>query len=123
MDVPYFHAPPQLTFIWKVENIHSEIACAFSAEVPLFSEKLKQTNGGKKMKNISQKIENVSPQENETESKMSITKEQAKYWYAVAKKDLTDGNREGAWNIYRWLSENNAWFHAKLLKNAIKNST
>jgi hypothetical protein len=74
------------------------------------------------MKNM-QNVENVSSLENEKESKMSITKEQAKYWYAVAKKDIADGNREGAWNIYRWLSENNAWFHAKLLKNAIKNST
>jgi hypothetical protein len=54
---------------------------------------------------------------------MNITKEQAKYWYAVAKKDIADGNKEGAWNIYRWLSENNAWFHANLLKNAIKNSS
>jgi hypothetical protein len=74
------------------------------------------------MKNA-QNLENVSSQENEPASKMNITKEQAKYWYAVAKKDIADGNKEGAWNIYRWLSENNAWFHANLLKNAIKNSS
>ena len=64
------------------------------------------------------------PQENEQPRKeMVITKEQAKYWYAVAKKDLTEGNREGAWNIYRWLSENNAWFHAKQLKKALRTAT
>lgn len=74
------------------------------------------------MKNIQEK-ENVPQYEEQTNSQMSITKEQAKYWYSVAKKDLAEGNREGAWNIYRWLSENNAWFHAKLLKNAIRNSS
>ncbi len=62
----------------------------------------------------------VSVQEEEIGSKMSITKEQAKYWYAVAKKDISEGNREGAWNVYRWLSENNAWFHAKLLRKALR---
>lgn len=51
---------------------------------------------------------------------MEITIEQAKYWYSVAKKDLIDGNKEGAWNIYRWLTDNNAWFHAKLLKKQIR---
>ncbi len=68
-------------------------------------------------------IENVPQYEEQTSSQMGITKEQAKYWYSVAKKDLAEGNREGAWNIYRWLSENNAWFHAKLLKKAIRSST
>lgn len=51
--------------------------------------------------------------------KMSITTEQAKYWYAVAKKDLIEGNREGALNLLKWLQENNAWHHAKALKKAI----
>jgi hypothetical protein len=74
------------------------------------------------MKNA-QNLENVSSQEIEPATKMNITKEQAKYWYAVAKKDIADGNKEGAWNIYRWLSENNAWFHANLLRKAIKNSS
>jgi hypothetical protein len=64
--------------------------------------------------------ENVSFENEKTPAPMSITKEQAKYWYAVAKKDLAEGNREGAWNVYRWLSENNAWFHAKLLRKALK---
>ena len=36
------------------------------------------------------------------ERKMTITKEQAKYWYAVAKKDLAEGNTEGAWNILKY---------------------
>ena len=63
--------------------------------------------------------ENVSEHEERNGKKMSITKEQAKYWYAVAKKDLLDGNKEGAWNVYRWLKENNAWFHAKQLRKAL----
>ncbi|UCE37431.1 MAG: hypothetical protein JSW00_18555 [Thermoplasmata archaeon] len=70
-----------------------------------------------------QKTENneiVSESEDNIGAKMSITKEQAKYWYAVAKKDLSEGNREGAWNVYRWLKENNAWFHAKQLHNALR---
>jgi hypothetical protein len=54
---------------------------------------------------------------------MTITKDQAKYWYSVAKKDISEGNREGAWNIYRWLSDNNAWFHAKQLKKALRAAT
>jgi hypothetical protein len=66
---------------------------------------------------------NVSGQNERTNSKMSITKEQAKYWYSVAKKDILEGNREGAWNVLRWLRENNAWFHAKLLERALRNST
>jgi hypothetical protein len=69
-----------------------------------------------------QKVENVPQHEEKANVHMNITKEQAKYWYSVAKKDLAEGNREGAWNIYRWLSENNAWFHAKLLKTAIRSS-
>lgn len=73
--------------------------------------------------NNTQEMENVPQHEEITPSQMNITKEQAKYWYSVAKKDLAEGNREGAWNIYRWLSENNAWFHAKLLKKAIRNSS
>ena len=68
------------------------------------------------------KAENVSQKEEKTESKMSITKEQAKYWYTVAKKDIADGNRDGAWNVYRWLKENNAWFHAKHLRRALRNA-
>lgn len=60
---------------------------------------------------------NVS--ENKKENKMNITKEQAKYWFNVAKKDIAEGNREGAWNVYRWLKENNAWFHAKHLRRAL----
>lgn len=67
----------------------------------------------KEMKNN----ENVS--ENKKENKMNITKEQAKYWFNVAKKDLAEGNREGAWNVYKWLKENNAWFHAKHLRRAL----
>ena len=68
------------------------------------------------------KIENVSEKEKHTENKMNITKEQAKYWYSVAKKDIADGNREGAWNVYRWLKENNAWFHARNLRRALVNT-
>ncbi len=98
-----------------------EIAQAVSAEVPLFSEKLKKTNGGKNMKEVVS-TENVSRQEERSGTKMNITKEQAKYWYAIAKKDLVDGNREGAWNVYRWLKENNAWFHAKHLRKALRNA-
>ena len=67
-------------------------------------------------------IKNVSEKEKHTENKMSITKEQAKYWYSVAKKDIADGNREGAWNVYRWLKENNAWFHARHLRKALVNT-
>jgi len=68
------------------------------------------------------KIENVSEKDKHTENKMNITKEQAKYWYSVAKKDIADGNREGAWNVYRWLKENNAWFHARNLRRALVNT-
>lgn len=68
------------------------------------------------------KNENVSQEDERTKSKMSITKEQAKYWYSVAKKDIVDGNREGAWNVYRWLKENNAWFHARHLRRALVNT-
>lgn len=50
---------------------------------------------------------------------MGITKEQAKYWFAVAKKDLSNGNIISAKNVYEWLKQNNAWYHAKLLKKAI----
>ena len=69
-----------------------------------------------------EKAEVVSELDERTGTTMSITKEQAKYWYAVAKKDLAEGNREGAWNVYRWLKENNAWFHAKHLRKAIRNA-
>ncbi len=65
------------------------------------------------------KNENVSLDNEKTETKMAITKEQAKYWYSVAKKDVAEGNREGAWNVYRWLKENNAWFHAKQLQRML----
>ena len=65
------------------------------------------------------KNEKVSEEKETPRKEMSITKEQAKYWFAVAKKDIAEGNREGAWNVYRWLSENNAWFHAKQLKKAL----
>lgn len=70
-----------------------------------------------------EKKDNVSSQEDVSGTTMGITKEQAKYWYSVAKKDLVDGNREGAWNVYRWLKENNAWFHAKQLRRALRNAT
>lgn len=69
-----------------------------------------------------EKTENVSQQEEQLGTKMNITKEQAKYWYAVAKKDIAEGNKEGAWNVYRWLKENNAWFHAKHLHRALRNA-
>ncbi len=69
------------------------------------------------------KNQNVSVEKEQLRKEMAITKEQAKYWFAVAKKDLSEGNREGAWNIYRWLSENNAWFHAKQLKKALRAMT
>lgn len=49
-----------------------------------------------------------------------VTIQQAKYWYSVAKKDLTVGNLDGADGVYCWLVSNNAWFHARLLKKAIK---
>jgi hypothetical protein len=68
------------------------------------------------------KLENVSVNKERNGIKMSITKEQAKYWYQVAKKDIKEGNREGAWNVYRWLKENNAWFHAKHLRRALRNA-
>jgi hypothetical protein len=67
-------------------------------------------------------VEKVSQQEERNGTKMSITKEQAKYWYCVAKKDIAEGNKEGAWNVYRWLEENNAWFHAKHLRQALRNA-
>ena len=51
---------------------------------------------------------------------MQITKEQAKYWYSVAKKDVKDGNLEGARNVHRWLLENKAWYHAKFLGYLIR---
>jgi hypothetical protein len=104
-----------------LEYILTDDAVAFSARVPLSGEKSNTKNGGEKMENT-QKMENVPQHEEKANVHMNITKEQAKYWYSVAKKDLAEGNREGAWNIYRWLSENNAWFHAKLLKTAIRNS-
>ncbi len=66
-----------------------------------------------------EKNENVSFDNEKTTAKMTITKEQAKYWYSVAKKDVAEGNKEGAWNVYRWLKENNAWFHAKLLRRML----
>ena len=69
-----------------------------------------------------EKTDNVSVREKEPRKEMSITKEQAKYWYSVAKRDIAQGNREGAWNVYRWLKENNAWFHAKQLRIALKNA-
>jgi hypothetical protein len=65
------------------------------------------------------KNENVSFVNEKTVAQMTITKEQAKYWYSVAKKDVAEGNREGAWNVYRWLKENNAWFHAKQLRRML----
>ncbi|UCE73981.1 MAG: hypothetical protein JSV56_13330 [Methanomassiliicoccales archaeon] len=68
------------------------------------------------------KIDDVSKVDEGIGSKMNITKEQAKYWYSVAKRDIAEGNREGAWNVYRWLKENNAWFHAKQLRMALKNA-
>ncbi|MEE9152107.1 MAG: hypothetical protein V3U20_09790 [Thermoplasmata archaeon] len=67
-------------------------------------------------------IEEVSRQEERLETKMGITKEQAKYWYSVAKKDIAEGNKEGAWNVYRWLKENDAWFHANHLRRALRNA-
>ncbi len=67
-------------------------------------------------------VEKVSQKEERNGTKMSITKEQAKYWYSVAKKDIAEGNKEGAWNVYRWLKENNAWFHAKHLRQALRNT-
>jgi len=70
-----------------------------------------------------EKTQNVPDVKEQPKKEMSITKEQAKYWYSVAKKDISEGNREGAWNIYRWLSENNAWFHAKQLKKALRAPT
>ena len=70
-----------------------------------------------------ERTQNMPTEKELPKKEMSITKEQAKYWYSVAKKDLSDGNREGAWNIYRWLSENNAWFHAKQLKKALRTTT
>ncbi|UCF08575.1 MAG: hypothetical protein JSW28_02485 [Thermoplasmata archaeon] len=73
------------------------------------------------MKDV-KKAENVSEPEKEKNARMTITKEQAKYWFSVAKKDIAEGNREGAWNVYRWLSENNAWFHAKQLRKALVNT-
>ncbi len=66
------------------------------------------------------KSENVSEKEERTGKPMNITKEQAKYWYTVAKKDIAEGNKEGAWNVYRWLKENNAWYHAKYLRRALR---
>lgn len=69
-----------------------------------------------------EKIENVSQEEESANAKMNITKEQAKYWYSIAKKDIVEGNREGAWNVYRWLKENNAWFHAKHLRRALRDA-
>ena len=38
-----------------------------------------------------QKTQNVSPEKEQTGKEMSITKEQAKYWYSVAKKDISEG--------------------------------
>ena len=72
--------------------------------------------------NETAKESKVSEEEKAPKKEMTITKEQAKYWYAVAKKDLAEGNREGAWNVYRWLSDNNAWFHAKQLKKALRST-
>ena len=54
------------------------------------------------------------------ELEMTITKEQADYWEKVALLDIRDGNREGAWNVHRWLKENNALDHAVKLRNALK---
>ncbi len=68
-------------------------------------------------------IENVSKECERKSTQMRITKEQAKYWYSVAKKDIADGHKEAAWNIYRWFKENNAWFHAKQLQNALSKTT
>jgi hypothetical protein len=83
---------------------------------------MNRQTGVKHMKKT-EKTDNVSVEEKEPKKEMSITKEQAKYWYSVAKKDISEGNREGAWNIYRWLSDNNAWFHAKQLKKALRTTT
>jgi hypothetical protein len=82
--------------------------------------KNKQTNGEINMNEIKNE-KNVSVN-GESAKKMKITKEQAKYWFNVAKKDLAEGNREGAWNVYKWLKENNAWFHAKHLRRALVNT-
>lgn len=53
---------------------------------------------------------------------MTITDDQAKYWFTVAKKDLSEGNKEGAWNVFRWLKENNATDYASKLRDAIVKS-
>lgn len=52
----------------------------------------------------------------------TITDEQANYWMKVAKKDIEEDNRESAWNVQRWLQENNAVQQAKAVKDAIKST-
>lgn len=55
-------------------------------------------------------------------SSMQITKEQADYWLNIAYNDIDDNNREGAWNIYRWLKELSAFEHAGKIQQYIKES-
>lgn len=43
-----------------------------------------------------------------TPREMTITKEQAKYWTAVALKNIKEDNIHGAQNVFRWLMENEA---------------
>ena len=70
--------------------------------------------------NTQKQFENVRNSEMKKDSSMVITKEQAKYWYSVAKKDIQEGNLEGARNVHRWLIENRAWYHARFLENLIR---
>lgn len=48
-----------------------------------------------------------------------LTKEQAKYWYAVAKKDISEGNIEGAYNLLKFFETHDNKMYARLLKKAI----
>lgn len=54
------------------------------------------------------------PPESET-----ITPQQAKYWYAVAKKDISEGNIDGAYNLLKWFKEKNQDWYADLLEKAL----
>lgn len=78
-----------------------------------------KTNGGKHMKNQTLSNTGIGNEQGPQRS-MRITKEQAKYWYRVAKKDIQDGNLDGARNVHRWLLENKAWYHARFLGNLLR---
>ena len=68
-------------------------------------------------------LQAVRENERSPSGSMKITKEQAKYWYSVAKKDVQEGNLDGARNVHRWLVENKAWYHAKFLGYLLKNTS